>query len=322
MATFSRLKLLSRRITTCSRETTLFKPSYNSLRDLNCFLNKLTGNPCLLGNRLLGKSFTASSTDLSPSNEDDELKENPFYEKYADKIKESRHPGSQKPLSKEEVSYRMNYEAKKWKKHMKSIEQKLGSKGEVDMAGKSSLPKNLNDILKLDQMQGKNKDEIGHIWTEYFKSKQSISAVIPKEIYDRIFIRSLSCPLFIYPLVKEQGYEFMLAQFQENQCFFTSLLNYQAHGENAPWQMNLTHYTELKDEKDIVLMLGEVDTDKLNILEAQCLAQQVQMFYATADEERFNLVYTFNKNPNNFKYMDVIKEVEASRLIESLHITS
>ena len=322
MATFSRLKLLSRGFTTCSKETSLFKPNYNSLGDLSCFINKLTRNSCLLGNRLIGKSFTASSKGLGPSNGDDELKGNPFYEKYADKIKESRYPGSQKPLSKEEVSYRMNYEAKKWKNHMKTIEQKLDSRGEAHVSGKSSLPKNLNDILKLDQIQGKNKDEIAHIWTEYFKSKQSISAVIPKEIYDRIYTRALSCPSFIYPLVKEQGYEFMLAQFQENQCFFTSLLNYQAHGENAPWQMNLTHYTELKDEKDIVLMLGEVDTDQLNILEAQCLAQQVQMFYATADEERFYLVYTFNKDPNNFKYMDVIKEVEASRLIESLHIKS
>ena len=50
-------------------------------------------------------------------------------------------------------------------------------------------------------------------------------------------------------------------------------------------------------------------------MEAQCLAQQLQMFYATADEERFNLVKTFNREPDKFKYMDLIKEIESSGLI-------
>ena len=268
------------------------------------------------------KPFSSSSTRQGSSTEDgeDELSKNPFYGKYLDKIKKAKETGTAKPLTTEEISYRMNYEVSKWKKHMKNLEKKMESKKHTLVAGRSSLPKKLEDILKVDQIADKCKEEIGHIWTEYFKSKQSISAVIPSEIYDRIYTRAESCPTFIYPLVKEQGYEFILAQFQDNQCFFTSLLNYQVHGENAPWQMNLTHYTELKDDKGIVLMLGEIDQDKMNILEAQCLAQQLQMFYATSDEERFNLVYMFNNEPNKFKYMDVVKEVEASRLIENLKI--
>jgi len=266
----------------------------------------------------MSRALSLSSRCLGPSSEDEEhhIKSNPFYDKYAEKIKKAQEGGSSKPVSTEEISYRMNYEANRWKNHMKNLEKKMEPKREKLVAGRSSLPKKLDDILKLDQIHDKNREEIGHIWTEYFKSKQSISAVIPKEIYERIYSRAQSCPTFIYPLVKDEGYEFILAQFQDSQCFFTSLLNYQVHGENAPWQMNLTHYTELMEEKGIVLMLGEIDLEKLNILEAQCLAQQLQMFYATADEERFNLVHLFNKEPDKFKYMDVIKEVEASRLIE------
>lgn len=271
---------------------------------------------------LLSRTLSLSSQNLGPSSHDDDndLISNPFYDKYAEKIKKAKESGTSRPVTTEEISYRMNYEANRWKSHMKNLEKKMESKGEKLVAGRSSLPTKLDDILKVDQLHDKSTEEIGHIWTEYFKSKQSINAVIPKEIYERISFRAHECPTFIYPLVKEQGYEFILAQFQENQCFFTSLLSYQVHGENSPWQMNLTHYTDLKDDKGIVLMLGEIDQEKMNILEAQCLAQQLQMFYATSDEERFNLVYMFNKDPDKFKYMDVIREVEASRLIEQLNL--
>ena len=271
---------------------------------------------------LLSRTLSVSLQNLGPTphDEDTDLRSNPFYDKYADKIKKAKDSGTSRPLTTEQISYRMNYEANRWKSHMKNLEKKMESKGDKLVAGRSSLPTKLDDILKIDQLRDKSTEEIGHIWTEYFKSKQSINAVIPKEIYERISSRAHECPTFIYPLVKEQGYEFILAQFQDNQCFFTSLLSYQVHGENSPWQMNLTHYTELKDDKGIVLMLGEIDQEKMNVLEAQCLAQQLQMFYATADEERFNLVYMFNKDPDKFKYMDIIKEVEASRLIEQLNL--
>ena len=32
---------------------------------------------------------------------------------------------------------------------------------------------------------------------------------------------------FIYPLPREQGYEFMYAEFKDHKCYFTSLLHYQ-----------------------------------------------------------------------------------------------
>eukprot|EP00112_Aurelia_sp_Birch-Aquarium-sp1_P017001 Seg3900.1 transcript_id=Seg3900.1/GoldUCD/mRNA.D3Y31 product="ATP synthase mitochondrial F1 complex assembly factor 1" protein_id=Seg3900.1/GoldUCD/D3Y31 len=247
----------------------------------------------------------------------EKLKSNPFYQKYAEKIEMTKMKCA-KPTESINEPYHMQNETKMWKKSMIELEQKMESNENPLSSEKSGLPKKLDDILKLEQIIDKDADEVGKIWTEYFKTKQSISAFIPGKSFDKVYTRSLSCPAFIYPLVKDQGYEFMLGQFRDKICFFTSLLNYQVHGENAPWHLNIAHYTELKEEKDIVLMLGEFDKNKMNVLEAQCLAQQVQMFYATSDEERFNLVHVFNKAPNKFKYMDVIKEVEASRLIENL----
>lgn len=51
-----------------------------------------------------------------------------------------------------------------------------------------------------------------------------------------------------------------------------------------------------------------------NVAEAQCIANQVQLFYATDRKEIFGLVETFNFRPNEFKYMSVIAELEQSGL--------
>jgi len=48
--------------------------------------------------------------------------------------------------------------------------------------------------------------------------------------------------------------------------------------------------------------------------EAQCLANQVQLFYATDCSETYELVETFNHRSSEFKYMSVIAELEQSGL--------
>lgn len=46
--------------------------------------------------------------------------------------------------------------------------------------------------------------------------------------------------------------------------------------------------------------------------EAQCLANQVQLFYAAQRHETFQLVETFNHRPAEFRHMSVIAELEQS----------
>uniref|UniRef100_A0ABI8AAJ1 ATP synthase mitochondrial F1 complex assembly factor 1 n=1 Tax=Felis catus TaxID=9685 RepID=A0ABI8AAJ1_FELCA len=88
----------------------------------------------------------------------------------------------------------------------------------------------------------------------------------------------------------------------------------QTRGDAAASQLVLYHYPELKEEKGIVLMTAEMDTTFLNVAEAQCIANQVQLFYATDRKETYELVETFNFRPNEFKYMSVIAELEQSGL--------
>lgn len=58
-----------------------------------------------------------------------------------------------------------------------------------------------------------------------------------------------------------------------------------------------------------------------NVAEAQCIANQVQLFYATDRKETYGLVETFNFRPNDFKYMSVIAELEQSGLGAELKYT-
>ena len=68
---------------------------------------------------------------------------------------------------------------------------------------------------------------------------------------------------FLFPLPRGKGYEFIVVQFDGKEAHFTSLKNFKAHRENSPVCMSLIYFTELLEEKEIVLMLGEYDTDFL-----------------------------------------------------------
>lgn len=273
--------------------------------------------------RRLGRQQCLLSTSkvwLNNKNEEtaeDDIEQNPFFEKYADKIKKVKDEAEQYNVkTTNRGDARLRRETEQWKQSIKSVEEKLSQKKkeQEDKRG-SKLPSTLGELIHLEMLESKSADEIAHIWTENFKGKEAISAVIPLEAYEEMLKQSQEYPTFLYPLPKENGYEFVLSQFEGNRCFFTSLINFQVHGENAPWQFCMTFYPELKDTKGIVLMTSEIDQSTMNLFEAQCLAQLQKLFYVSPDEKKADLLFTFNKNPDAFKYMDLVKELESSDMI-------
>lgn len=120
--------------------------------------------------------------------------------------------------------------------------------------------------------------------------------------------------MFLYALPQKEGYEFFVGQWSRHELHFTSLINVQTLGENAPSQLILYHYPDLKEEKGIVLMTAEMDPKFITVHQAQCLANQVQLFYGTQRQETYRLVEIFNHHPAEFKHMSVIAELEQSGL--------
>lgn len=85
---------------------------------------------------------------------------------------------------------------------------------------------------------------------------------------------------------------------------------FQVHKENAPECLKMVHFPDLEDEKGIVLMRGEFDVNVIDTKEAQCLANQLQLYYAQGDQKRLDLLNTFTHKPDSFKHMDLVAQLE------------
>ncbi|KAM9365241.1 ATP synthase mitochondrial F1 complex assembly factor 1 [Pholidichthys leucotaenia] len=249
-----------------------------------------------------------------------DLEENPYYSKYQEKIQKLRSAKPQEYKARLEKRHEVKKEAlghSKQAEFVKFMEQELEKRDKVaagdGASGGFTKNKMLGSILNLEMISDKTGEEIAEIWRKYYSTKDTISAVIPTQIYEMIFSRSKSCPVFLYALPQKEGYEFFVGQWSHHELHFTSLINVQTLGVNAPSQLILYHYPELQ-EKGIVLMTAEMDPKFITVHQAQCLANQVQLFYGTQRQETYRLVEVFNHHPADFKHMSVIAELEQSGL--------
>lgn len=238
-----------------------------------------------------------------------EISENPYFEKYAEKIADVQ------KKSPEDIKVAIEKNLRSIQSHpYYKNEKKATTKEQADKKGaKFSQMKSqadLNKIMKLDAIREKTADEIECIWKKYHEVKQGVYAVLPTKAFENMNSNLKEYPVFLFPLPRSHGYEFIMCQFQDQNCYFTSLLNYQAYKENAPICLTVSYFTELQAEKGIVLMRGEYDDAMLKPHEAQCLTNQLQLYYGGSDNEKLLLVEKFNRQPQAFKHMDLISNFE------------
>ncbi|XP_061094143.1 ATP synthase mitochondrial F1 complex assembly factor 1 [Conger conger] len=252
---------------------------------------------------------------FSMKKESEVLENNPYYNKYQAKINQLRRA---KPdeyearLERKGETKREPLGHSKQAEFIKVMEKELEKRQHTDGTSGFTKDKTLGSILNIDMVQDMSGEEVGKLWMQYFSAKDTISAVIPGEIFELMFSRTKSCPTFLYALPQNEGYEFFLGQWSGLELHFTSLINVQTMGQHAPSQLILYHYPDLQKEKGIVLMTAEMDPKFITVHLAQCLANQVQLFYGTHRQETFRLVETFNHEPADFKHMLVIAELEQS----------
>ncbi|XP_038147490.1 ATP synthase mitochondrial F1 complex assembly factor 1 [Cyprinodon tularosa] len=265
---------------------------------------------------LVQQQFRAFSVHKEP-----DLEENPFYNKYQDKIKKLRSEKPQEYKQRLEKRHETKKDAvghSKQAEFIRVMEQEFESsdkKAAGDGAsGAFTKNKTLGSILDLEMIKDKTGEEIAQLWMQYYSTKDTISAAIPSQIYEVIFSRSKSCPMFVYALPQKEGYEFFVGQWSGHELHFTSLINIQTLGENSPSQLILYHYPDLKQEKGIVLMTAEMDPKFITVHQAQCLANQLQLFYGPQRQDTYQLVETLNHNPKDFKHTHVIAVLEQSGL--------
>lgn len=247
----------------------------------------------------------------------EQLKEsNPYFGKYANKIAAVQQRSPEEFLAKLESVKKdkpkgnvSQSEPARDYSGLLNPKAPLGTKPQEDAAYKK-----LSDIMKLDLVESRSVEKIEQIWLQYHQGKEVICATIPLEQYDLMMTRAKKYPVFILPIPRSQGYEFMMLQFFANTIHFTPLINYQVHKENAPECLNIAMYAELRESKGLILMRGEYDSKVISGKEAQCLANQLQMYYSQNNESKLKLLELFTYKPDQFKHMDVIEELNNLKL--------
>ncbi|XP_059054600.1 ATP synthase mitochondrial F1 complex assembly factor 1 [Achroia grisella] len=268
--------------------------------------------------KLFNYSMSRNISTTTPRMENvlENLQDNPYYNKYADRIAALQKTSPEEFLQRlEEQQKNKKGESKKkfapidTSQYSSVLKPKDALQSDV-----ANEDKKLSDIFKIDLVQDKEASEIQAIWEVYHKNREVISATVPKNVYVVMQENMKKYPTFLFPLPRSQGYEFIMCQNYGSTVHFTPLLAYQVHKENAPECLTMVHYTEFI-EKGIILMRGEYDKNVLTGKEAQCLANQFQMYYSGKDQNKLQLLANFTDHPDTFKHMDLISQLESITLV-------
>lgn len=246
----------------------------------------------------------------------EELEKNPFFDKYKDKIAQLQKKNPEEFLARIEAKTSKEAAASAAAKP-KEFSLPGAAKQKLEVGHQQSSKKSLDSIVKLELLADKSAKEIEEIWCKHYLEKDAVAAVIPTATFQVMQERFQQFNTFLFPLPRDQGYEFFVVQFLGQEAHFTSLINYQAHKENAPECLNMMHYTELAESKGVVLMVGEYDKDILSSTEARCLADQVELYYSRPSAARLDILTKFTSTPTLFSHDDLITEMNSIQIQDS-----
>lgn len=248
---------------------------------------------------------------------DDAVKtSNPFYSKYAKKIRQlqERDPDElQRRLSAAATSTgsELHHNVNRFTEEPTATSKQPSTKEQRSQPGYTRRP--TLEESKVRELKSKRSiEELTDCWKSLHLNRNAVCAVLPRSVYDRIRERAADYPVFLYPLPRDAGYEFVLSQFLGDQCHMTPLAAYQRHGSESPACLALTFWTDLLLDLDATLMSGEYDPKLLGPVQAQCLVNQMQLYYAGTELRKKLLLWNFNREPQSFKHEQLVREFEHS----------
>lgn len=189
--------------------------------------------------RILAKTIMTTSVRCDKVVE--ELQNNPYFEKYAQKIaklqqtspeeltsrfEQYKNKAKSTPSKERYVTELFNLSIVSIRFINRQYTSLLQPKKPLD-SPKDSSDEPLDKIMKTDLIKDKDVEEIKKIWEQYHMQKDIIAATIPSKEFDVILEQSLKYPIFIFPLPRSQGFEFIMSEFKNNTVHFTPLICYQ-----------------------------------------------------------------------------------------------
>ena len=249
---------------------------------LNVFVRRFTSlrRRIQTSEQLLCRKLFSSSDDATSRG----IEQNPFYDKYRFKLGELQTQEVRPPSLPEQ-------------RHISD-----------STPASSQSRQSLDSIPDISSMAHKTAEEIASTWSDYHSTLDCIHGTLPASSYTLMSALGSLCPHLIYPLPSDTEYRFMYQQYSMNVFNFTSLEEYKLLTQHAPIYFTLTYYTEFAAKKNIVLMAGKYDHEKLKVEEAQLLAQLLQLYYGQSKLVRTRLIRKFNFTPNLFDYHELIQQ--------------
>lgn len=181
--------------------------------------------------------------------------------------------------------------------------------------------KTLASFIDVEKVKELPRKELEFVWRARFQNKErTLQAMMEAHQFATIFANAFKNPNFVLPLPRsEDGYEIHFVQWafpgpNTTHCMLTTLAEYQLHKEYAKPHTTLMFHQELIEDKDVVLMNGQVELDvSLTMDEAQLLVLNVQRFYGGLKESegskrKLALLRDFTSGNPNFDMKKLVEE--------------
>eukprot|EP00943_MAST-04B_sp_MAST-4B-sp1_P006172 g6172.t1 len=159
-------------------------------------------------------------------------------------------------------------------------------------------PRTLAEITNLPLLEAENADGIKSIWETHHDSQATcISGTMSSSQYNTLFQRLRESQYFVLPVKRDDGHFMMLSQAQEKHILFTYLEDFRNNPETALPYLAVTLYDDFKENKDLVLLRGDI-SDMITKPESTNLLHLFTKFYFSD----YEWVDTFNNKPNEFDF--------------------
>lgn len=159
--------------------------------------------------------------------------------------------------------------------------------------------KKLSEVVKVPLLAMEDNETIERIWKERHASADGACGTVFSEDQMRFVLsRTQRCPMFVFPVFRNNGHFVMLSQFDGLSCAFTFLDDYKKDPMTAmPW-MATTMHDDLCERGKPVLVRSDYSKPHLDKLEAEYLMNALVRSYT--HENMYNMVDAFNNEQGSF----------------------
>lgn len=181
-----------------------------------------------------------------------------------------------------------------------------GSVGEAAAPGLAGGAKRLSDLAKVPLLTQETSVRVREIWLERYQENEfAVAGVMAQEEYHQIYNNAKSCPLFLVPVPRGEGYMNLVWQFQNGAFVYQTVESFQ-QGITGQVDFGFALFAELLNSHQLALLHGTLQSQLLTKAEAGNIVRYTREAYM--DPARFEWIRRFNQEPREFDYEEFLNK--------------